>query len=244
MNLVIDIGNTHIKTAIFNGTDIVDSLIDDVKGEKVSDFIRKNHQKIEKSLVAEVIEMPKNLKKTIKNIGQRLIELNADTPIPFNNNYHSKSTLGKDRIAAIAGACLLYPSRNVLVIDAGTAVTYDLKTADEEYVGGNISPGLAMRFKALYNHTAQLPLVTYSDEFGLIGENTESAIRSGVQNGILYEMNTYLEIMRNKYDKLVVLLTGGDAHFFDNKLKKPIFVISDLTLIGLNFILQYNAEKI
>ena len=91
---------------------------------------------------------------------------------------------------------------------------------------------------------AFLPLIKYSDDFSLIGNSTESAIRNGVMNGLIFEINGYLETIRNKFIDLVVILTGGDAHFFDNKLKNPIFVVSDLTLIGLNFILQYNAAKI
>ncbi len=244
MNLVIDIGNTRIKTAIFDGSIIIDSLIDKEKGKNLPGFLEKNKVKIDNCIIASVAGLPKNLKKILKHLDREPVELSSTTPVPFKNNYSTKETLGKDRIAGIAGACALYPSRNVLVIDAGTAITFDLKTAREEYLGGNISPGLKMRFKALHEHTAHLPLLEYSDEFDFLGENTERAIRNGVQNGLIFEMNSYLETIRNKYDKLVVLLTGGDAHFFDNKLKKPIFVVSNLTLIGLNYIIEYNAERI
>ncbi len=244
MNLVIDIGNTRIKAALFNRSEMIESVNDNEKSKKISDFLKANHTKITNCLISSVAEMTKILKKTLSSLKNKPLLLSSDTPIPFKNNYKTKNTLGKDRIAAIAGACALYPLKNVLIIDAGTALTFDLKTTREEYIGGNISPGLQMRFSALTDYTAGLPLVESSDEFNLLGNDTEHAIRNGVQNGLIFEIDSYIETIRNKYDDLVVLLTGGDAHFFDNKLKKPIFVVSDLTLIGLNFILQYNAEKI
>ena len=241
MNLVIDIGNTRIKAAVFEKSKLIDSLSSE---KNVSGFIEKYDGKIQQYLVSSVAEMPKNLKNQLKLLKAKPFELNPETPLPFKNNYSTKNTLGKDRIAAIAGACALYPSKNVLIIDAGTALTFDLKTAREEYLGGNISPGLAMRFRALHDYTTHLPLYSTSDTYSIIGENTENAIQNGVQNSVIFEVNGYLETLRNKFDKLVVILTGGDVHFFDNKLKNPIFVISNLTLIGLNIILEYNAEKI
>ena len=239
MNLIIDIGNTRIKAAVFEKSKLIDSLSYE---ENLSVFLKKYIGKIQQYIVSSVAEMPKNLKKQLKLLKAKPLEFNSDTPVPFKNNYSTKNTLGKDRVAAVAGACALYPSRNVLIIDAGTALTFDLKTADEEYLGGNISPGLAMRFRALHDYTTHLPLCSKSDAYGIIGENTENAIQNGVQNGVIFEVNGYLETLRNKFDKLVVILTGGDVHFFDNKLKNPIFVISNLTLIGLNIILEHNAE--
>ena len=244
MNLVIDIGNTRIKAALFNGSEMTESVNDDERSKKLSDFLKDHHTKITNCLISSVAEMPKTLKKALRSLKNKPQLLSPGTRIPFKNNYKTKNTLGKDRIASIAGACALYPLKNVLIIDAGTALTFDLKTSQEEYLGGNISPGLHMRFRALTDYTAGLPLVKSSDEFNLLGIDTEHAIRNGVQNGLIFEIDSYTETVRNKYNDLVVLLTGGDAHFFDNKLKKPIFVVSDLTLIGLNFILQYNAEKV
>ena len=241
MNLVIDIGNTRIKAAVFEKSKLIDSLND---AENLSGFVEKYTGKIQQYLVSSVAEMPKNLKKQLQLLKAKSFELNSETPLPFKNNYSTKDTLGKDRVAAVAGACALHPSKNVLIIDAGTALTFDLKTANEEYLGGNISPGLAIRFRALHDYTTHLPLYSTSDTYSIIGKSTENAIQNGVQNGVIFEVNGYLETLRNKFDNLMVLLTGGDAHFFDNKLKKPIFVVSNLTLIGLNIILEYNAEKI
>ena len=244
MNLVIDIGNTRIRAGIFDGAELVLNLTDDKKGSQIIDFLKTGTIKIGRCIVSSVSEMPKKLKSLERYLERKPLILHDELPLPFTNRYSGKKTLGKDRIAAVAGACSLYPGKNVLVIDAGTAITFDFKTEKEEYLGGNISPGLTMRFKALNNYTARLPLVGISDEYGLLGDSTMTAIRNGVQNGMIYEINAYIETFHNKYDKLVVVLTGGDADFFENKLKKPIFVVSNLTLIGLNIILQYNAEKL
>jgi len=242
MNLVIDIGNTKIKAAAFNGSEMVQTITDERNSSNILDFLRTGNKMYSKCIISSVTEIPKKLKPITRYLETEPVLLDDETPVPFTNLYSTKHTLGKDRIAAIAGACWLYPDKNVLVIDAGTAVTYDFKTENEEYLGGNISPGLTMRFKALNSFTAKLPAVESSDEFGLLGRSTELAIRNGVQNGLIFEINTYIETFGNKYNDFVVILTGGDAHFFENKLKKPIFVVSNLTLIGLNIILQHNAK--
>jgi type III pantothenate kinase len=131
----------------------------------------------------------------------------------------------------------------VLVIDAGTAITYEMITAENEYLGGNISPGMETRFKALNQFTGKLPLVTPSDDFQLLGTNTESAIRAGVQLGLLFEVEQYITYFNNIYQNLEIIITGGNAKFFDKKLKNSIFVHFNLTLIGLNRILEYNVKK-
>lgn len=240
MNFVIDIGNTRTKAAVFDKSELIDSANDE---KKTAEILEKYDGNIQRCMISSVADIPKNLKKLCKLLKSKIVELDSSISLPFKNSYTTKNTLGKDRIAAVAGACALYPCRNVLIIDAGTAITLDVKTANEEYQGGNITPGLTMRFKALHDYTSNLPLLEHSDKFSLLGQNTTESINNGVQNGLIFELNSYLEIIRNKYDNLVVLLTGGDVHFFDNKLKNPIFVVSNLTLIGLNFILEHNANK-
>jgi type III pantothenate kinase len=151
--------------------------------------------------------------------------------------------LGRDRLAAAVGANELFPDQNLLIIDAGTAITYDLISENNEFLGGNISPGLEMRFKALNQFTGKLPLVDQADEDDLFGKTTTSAIRCGVQNGVLYEMDQTIELFNENYQNLQIIMTGGDSNFFDRKLNYTIFVHFNLTLIGLNRILEYNAKK-
>jgi type III pantothenate kinase len=242
MNLVIDIGNTRTKMALFKAGELVDMLALPHNSRK--DFSQYLEQKpgVKACIISSVTQVPKWLLRKIKKSGVDPIYLDQHTPLPFRNNYLSKESLGYDRIASIAGACRLFPGKDVLVIDAGTAITYDLLTRQGEYIGGNISPGLSMRFRALNHFTSRLPLLEPGDTICLLGRNTEEAILNGVQNGIKFEMDSYARQLSNNYSELIVLLTGGDAHFFENLLKKSIFVDSNLTLKGLNNILEYNAK--
>jgi len=171
------------------------------------------------------------------------IELDHHTDLPIENVYESPETLGKDRLAAAVGANELFPDQNILVIDAGTAITFDLVSERNQFVGGNISPGLEMRFKALNHFTGKLPWVRPSDEFEFIGKNTTDAIRAGVQNGMIYEIGQTIERFNRNYQNLQIIMTGGDSNFFDKKLNYSIFVHFNLTLIGLNRILEHNAKK-
>jgi len=168
------------------------------------------------------------------------MEFSSQTPIPIENLYKTPDTLGKDRLAGVTGGQSLFPGRPLLVIDAGTAITYDFLNAAGQYQGGNISPGLTMRLGALHKYTRRLPRVQPRRQTPVMADNTVEAIAAGVQNGIIYEMNQYIEHFTNQYPGLITILTGGDSFFFDNKLKYPIFVEPNLILIGLNKILKYN----
>lgn len=239
MNLVLDIGNSRIKYALFNEL----QLVEEHTAGDYEAFIHQNKEKIRHCILSSVGKVPASLSSLLKEAKFPVLKLDSDTELPFDNKYETRETLGADRVAAIAGACLLYPSKDVLVIDAGTAMTIDLKTSKEEYLGGTISPGLSMRFRALHEQTDKLPQLQREDTGSLLGRSTREAIINGVQNGLIHEVNGYLEALDNNYPELIVLLTGGDSHFFDNRLKKTIFVVSNLTLLGLNFILQYNAKN-
>lgn len=167
------------------------------------------------------------------------IELNEKTPIPIQLTYRTPETLGRDRIAAVVGAYMRCPGRNLLVIDAGTAITYDFLSEKGEYFGGNISPGMTIRFKSLHKYTKRLPMLDENGDIPLIGYNTETAIRSGVVSGIVREMDAYIDEFRNKYPGLLVFLTGGHSFYFETKLKNSIFADENLVLKGLNEILNY-----
>jgi type III pantothenate kinase len=171
------------------------------------------------------------------------IELNEYTDIPIENLYETKSTLGKDRLAAVIGANNIFPDSNVLVIDMGTAITYDFINTSKQFIGGTISPGMEMRFKALNHYTDQLPLLKKNENYQTIGKNTSEAIISGVQNGILFEIDGYINTLKSNYNDIKVILTGGDAIFFDKKLKNTIFVNLNLNFIGLNTILEHNKSN-
>ncbi len=175
----------------------------------------------------------------LKEKLNRFIILDEKTPVPITIQYKTPQTLGRDRIASAVAAYKKHPDRNLLVIDAGTAITYDFIQAGGIYSGGNISPGMTIRFKALNNYTRHLPLLDENGDIPELGSNTETAIRSGVVNGILKEMNAYIDEIKVKYPDLLVFLTGGHSFYFETKLKKSIFADGNLVLNGLNEILNY-----
>ena len=175
----------------------------------------------------------------LKNRAKKFIQLDENTRLPIENLYKTPETLGQDRIAACVGANFLMPDTNLLVIDAGTAITYDIVNAKNQYVGGNISPGLEMRKNALHNFTQKIPLIEITELVPAFGATTNEAILAGVVNGLIYEIEGYISLTSNVYPKLSVFLTGGDAFYFEKKLKSTIFANENLLLVGLNRILNF-----
>jgi len=243
INLVIDIGNSRTKIALFNQHDLMFNLsIDHLTVNHVK-MLKEEHPQLNKAVLSSVKPADEELIHFLSENFDYFLELDDHTELPIENLYETPETLGKDRLAAAVGANELFPDQNLLVIDAGTAITYDLVSEKNQFVGGNISPGLEMRFKALNHFTGKLPLISYSDDFKPIGTNTTDAIRAGVQNGILFEIGQTIDLFNRNYLNLQIVMTGGDSNFFDRKLNYSIFVHLNLTLIGLNRILEHNAKK-
>ncbi len=243
INLVIDIGNTRTKIALFNEHDLMFNVpIDQLTVNHVR-MLQEEHPQLKRVVLSSVKPYSDELKQYLSENFEQFLELDHQTEIPIGNLYQTPETLGKDRIAAAVGANELFPDQNLLVIDAGTAITFDLISEKNEFIGGNISPGLEMRFKALNQFTGSLPLLNRSNDFNGIGQNTNEAIQAGVQNGIIYEISQTIETFNRNYQNLQIIMTGGDSIFFDKKLNYTIFVNFNLTLIGLNRILEHNAKK-
>ena len=242
-NLIIDIGNTRTKIALFNQHDLMFSVPIEQLTVHHLKMLKDEHPQLTQAILSSVKPVDAEILKYLSENFDLFIELDHQTELPIENLYQTPETLGKDRLAAAVGANELFPDQNLLIIDAGTAITYDLVSEKNQFVGGNISPGLQMRFKALNHFTGKLPLVSYSDEFQTIGKNTTDAIRAGVQNGILYEIAQTIELFNKNYQNLQIVMTGGDSIFFDKKLNYSIFVHFNITLIGLNRILEHNAKK-
>ncbi|QGY43609.1 type III pantothenate kinase [Maribellus comscasis] len=243
MNLVIDIGNTRAKFSVFNHGEVIITVPVEEFLPKHIEVLKDEHPSLDKVILSSVKEYSPQLKEALQNNFKTFIELDHQTPIPLENKYISKKTLGKDRIAAAVGAYDLYPDTNVLIIDAGTAITYDMVNDKSQYLGGNISPGITMRFKALHQFTGKLPLVEQKPYNKLYGLTTEEAILAGVQNGVTYEVDKTIENFKEFYSNLKVIITGGDAEFFDKKLKNSFFVHFNLVALGLNRILEHNGEN-
>jgi type III pantothenate kinase len=167
--------------------------------------------------------------------------LSHESLLPFKIDYETPETLGPDRIAAVAGAYELFKGEKVLIIDAGSAITYDFLSG-KSYKGGNISPGIRMRFKALHKFTGKLPFINPLEKFSSPGKNTAEAITAGVINGVTYEINEYIRTFEKKHAGLKVILSGGDGEYLKRKINHPVTYIPDIVVDGLNFILEYNAK--
>jgi type III pantothenate kinase len=239
VNVTIDIGNTVTKIAVFNKNKLTEIFYDQNGSLENLPEICNNYC-IENGIVATVKDIGTNIRKQIEKCLSPILWLTHETKLPVANLYKTPETLGYDRIAAVVGANDMFPGKNILVIDAGTAITYEFVDAKNQYQGGNISPGLQMRFKALHHCTERLPLIQREGEVALVSKSTETAIRSGVVKGIEYEIMGYISAFKEEYPDLLVFLTGGDSFSFDTRLKNIIFADKFLVLKGLNRILNYN----
>ncbi len=243
MNLSIDIGNTRNKFAFFEKDQLIETIISDELSISHIKFLLIKYPKVKYAIISSVKNIDQSIVSYLQSELNYFIELDHTTPIPIDNQYQTKETLGRDRLAAIIGAYNIYPNSNVLVIDMGTAITFDFINNSSQYIGGTISPGLEMRFKALNHFTNKLPLLEKKETYEIIAKNTKDAIVSGVQNGIIFEIDSYINTLKNEYRDLKIILTGGDAIFFDKKLKNTIFVNLNLTSLGLNKILEHNKPN-
>ena len=242
MNLVIDIGNTRIKIAVFDHTSLVytDNFQASVVLSDIKSLTRKFN--ISNVILSHVTNIDKELLNQLQALFRVLI-LSHDTRLPFINNYLTPKTLGVDRLALVAGAVSQFPKENVLVIDAGSCITYDFVNTKSEYFGGSISPGIEMRYKAVNSYTANLPLLEKKLELPEIGDSTENAIHLGILNGVIHEIEGVIQGYTDKYRKLTVVLTGGDTIFLAKNLKSSIFATPNFLLEGLNSILIHNIDE-
>jgi len=244
MNLVLDLGNSFGKIAVCQGTNVLESAVYEKITMREIAYFNARYDGLKGVIISSVVNDSREMVDYLGMLFDSCIELDHHTPIPLINRYRTPDTLGFDRIAAAVGAYTIYPEKNVLVIDAGTAITYDLVTGGGEYLGGNISPGMAIRFKSLNKYTNRLPLLEPSlEEPPLLGSTTKEAIQSGIINGILFELDGFIGDVSRLHPELKVVLTGGDAKYFEGKLKSSIFVDLNLNLIGLNRILEHNASE-
>lgn len=239
MNLVIDIGNTLVKYAVFDANGkIVHHITSNDIDPQVLDQLMTDYE-----ITSGIYSSVKNTSdETLKKYN--FLSFTTTTPVPLTHYYKTPKTLGLDRIAAVVGAKKEFPKTNVLVIDMGTCITYDIINAKEEYLGGAISPGFRMRFKALNQFTGKLPLFSFSKEkLALVGDTTEKSIISGVYFGVQKEIEGIVDAYLAQYNKLKIVVTGGDAGRFDLGLKNRIFADKFIVLKGLNEILRYNEKK-
>ncbi|MEM7161464.1 MAG: type III pantothenate kinase [Bacteroidota bacterium] len=236
MQIAIDIGNTRAKFAHFEERKILENYIlphEEVRG-RLTELI-SNHEEIIISSTKDYGNLNLDLA-----LLDKVLVLDSKVNLPVEINYKTPQTLGNDRLANVVGAMNLYPAQNLLVIDTGTCFTYDFVTEKGLYLGGNISPGLHLRIKAMNSYTDKLPLIDLRSEFDFIGGSTDEALNNGVWNGCLGEIEHYCERFLREFENAAIIITGGDTEIFGKALKNSIFANPFLTLIGLNEILLFN----
>ncbi|MBT4413856.1 type III pantothenate kinase [Polaribacter sp. Hel1_33_78] len=242
MNLIVDAGNTRVKLAVFEKDTLVEVIFIDVNEllSEIKKILKK--YKITAGILSNVGFIAEYKMQKLQNLVNLLV-LSSFTNVPFNNLYETVETLGVDRIALVAAAVKKYAKRNILIIDAGTCITFDFVNDQSEYLGGAISPGIEMRYKALHDFTSKLPLLEKKIAQNFIGMNTNESINSGVVNGVINELEGVISQYKNKYSDLTVVLTGGDTNFLAKQLKSSIFANQNFLLEGLNEILIFNKNK-
>ncbi len=229
----IDIGNSRHKTGLFdsNGTLLETAIFDDLPNA-LEWLVTKG---AEETIISDVrgnnleVDFPINI-----------IYVTPDLKLPFRNRYRTPETLGADRLAAMAAVAVLYPGKASLVFDIGTCMTIDLLSPSNEYFGGNISPGLQMRLKAMEFYTGKLPLASLGNINLPMGNDTMSALANGAIVGMKNEIEGYIASTLAQFPDANVVLCGGDAHYFDKQLKYKIFANQNLVLFGLYQLLVFN----
>ena len=242
MNLIIDIGNTATKLAVFQSDKIIEVRTVRTK-EMVSEVgvLIQKFPKIEQGVLSSVASLgTSDINSLLKLLPLKVLE--ATFRMPFKNRYETPLSLGVDRLALMAAAVKYHPNTNVLVIDAGSCITYDFMDVDQNYLGGAISPGVEMRYKSLKKFTSNLPLLKKTIPSHHVGSSTEASIHSGIINGVLQEIEGTIKEYQNNYSDLTVILTGGDADFLCKQFKISIFANSNFLLEGLNFLLEFNSN--
>jgi len=243
-SLTIDIGNTRTKIGYFEGEEMMAvEFFDQADTESLLGWAT-NHpaENVILSSVGDVSGYQGTVRAFRKRYA-KVLELDAALPLPIVNGYETPETLGKDRLAAVVGATVFFPDQTCLVVDAGTCITVDVIDATGRYLGGNISPGLQMRLRAMHDYTARLPHPEMKWPSNWIGRTTETALQNGALRGTLLEFTGYERLCRDEFGDINVLLTGGDSHILAKNWKSQIFVNQNLVLHGLNKMLTYNVER-
>jgi type III pantothenate kinase len=240
-NLIVDEGNTLCKVAVMDNSEVLCEWADrEFDLAKAAEFVEQFG--VDKAVVASTRGGVEKICEQLRSKVAKVLHFSSQTEVPIEIEYASRQTLGADRIAAAVGVVCEMGIDNALIVDMGSAITYDI-VENGAFKGGNISLGVAMRFRALHEFTASLPLCQATEPNGAFGKSTTEAIEQGVMQGILYEIEGYVERVLAKNEKKNVIFCGGDAESFVNRIKNAIFAPRKLMFTGLNRILEYNVSK-
>jgi type III pantothenate kinase len=239
VNLILDVGNSLLKIALFEKSELIQKFkFSENYKRNIEDIISK--YKVTHSIISNVGRIDDSIINILKK-STNLLLVSNQLKIPFKNLYKSKNTLGQDRLALVSAAAFNFPNENVLIVDVGSCITYDFKNNNNEYLGGGISPGISMRFKSLNTFTSNLPLIDFDSIYQLIGNSTKNSITSGVVNGTISEINGIIQQYREEFKNIRIILTGGDSNFLLKRIKNTIFADQNFLLIGLNKLLEDNS---
>ena len=250
MLVAVDVGNTRIKVAVFEGSTILEQFnFNSYKLQNELHFILNKYKKASELVVSSVGNISKDIFIEFEN-KVTIHFITSDFHFPFTNTYATPNSLGIDRMILASGAVLMFPNQNRLVIDSGTCITYDFIDQNDNYLGGAISPGIRLRFESLHNYTAKLPLLSLEsikeqnlDRIPIIGNSTFESVNSGVINGVINEIEGFISKYEAVYPKFIIILTGGDAEFLAKRLKNTIFANSNFLLESLNQTYQYKIKN-
>ncbi|MBQ0079956.1 MAG: type III pantothenate kinase [Alistipes sp.] len=244
MNLVVDIGNSRVKVAVIDGDDVIfDCVFDSICIETIEDIISRYD--VRKLIVCSVRRDTRSTFLSLKKKVETYLFLDYKTPLPIQIRYQTYETLGMDRVAMAVGASSLYEVRSAILVDMGTAMTIDI-LLDGCFMGGNISPGVEMRLKSLHEYTSMLPKVDaelQEDDSLPWGTSTQDAILKGVMHGIASEIEGMRDKLKAVAGDIPVILAGGGAKLFVNRIKNAIFADANIVCVGLNKILEFNAKN-
>lgn len=240
MNLVVDIGNSLMKVAVVEAGNVLMTQRFGVEEEFDVEALKTSYPALQRAIVASSGVDTSQIASTLRRAGLWVLEMTSTTPVPIGNDYLTPETLGVDRLAAAVGVVKCMGYKDCLIVDFGTAITIDL-VENGVFRGGNISPGMRTRFRALHDYTQRLPECCPTDEILAMGQTTRQAIEQGVMQGIVNEIEGYISSFMGKNAKITLIFTGGDAIFFDKRIKNAIFAKCDPVVCGLNTILEYNA---
>lgn len=250
MNIVLDVGNTLIKVAVFEG---------DRMG-KVHKFEHNNYADLmqfianvgtncdknssHKALISSTVGEIEGLSAVLERFFD-VVTFDNKIKLPIINSYSTKTTLGYDRVASVIGGQSLFVGCSVLTINLGTCIIYDFINSDKEYIGGGISLGLSQRLRSLTHFTAKLPLIDLDTSFSdieLIGKTTKDSILSGVVYGVKFEIEGFVNKYKSKYKDLKVIISGGDLRYMKGVIDCEYEYIDNLIIIGLHEVLKYNRK--
>ena len=237
--LCLDFGNTRLKCAVFiNGALHELLVLENDSLQTIQNFIEKYQP--QKSILSSVINHNKAIETFLAEVTQ-FHKLSHTSKLLITTPVGKPETIGADRLALCSAAVYLHPNQHNLTIGLGSCITYNFTNKNHEFLGGSISPGLHMRFRAMHEHTALLPLVKADHNFPLVGYDTKTNLQSGVILGMTKEIDGIVEAYKEKYTHLNVQLTGGDMHFFIPHLKNKIFADENLLYTGLYAISEANV---